>query len=143
MLIKRDILEKIRSGEITLQFRRWTRRTVKPGGTLKTAVGVLGIGAITRTQADDVTDADARRAGFSDAADFRKWLGTMKPGELDRIEVSYVGEDPRRASTGRRSDGGRVGGHRDDVGGHGQAYARRALDSEGDGTDRSISRATG
>lgn len=97
MLIKREVLEKIKSGEITLQFRRWRRRSVKAGGTLKTAVGVLNIGEITPIRAEDVTDADAKRAGFADVQDFLKWLDTMKPGELDRIEVSYGGEDPRIA----------------------------------------------
>ena len=92
MLIKLEVLEKIKSGEITLQFRRWRRRTVKPGGTLKTKVGVLQIGDITPIEAKDVTEADARRAGFTDVPDFLKWLDTMKPGELDRIEVSYKGE---------------------------------------------------
>jgi len=92
MLIKLDVLEKIKSGEITLQFRRWRRRSVKPGGTLKTKVGYLQIGEITPISADDVTDADAARAGLGDRAGFLAWLETMKPGELDRIEVSYLGE---------------------------------------------------
>lgn len=92
MLIKLEVLEKIKSGEITLQFRRWRRRTVKAGGTLKTKVGILQIGAITPITAEDVTDTDVRRAGFRDIADFLKWLDTMKPGELDRIEVGYKGE---------------------------------------------------
>ena len=35
MLLKREVLEAIKRGEITLQFRRWSRPTVKPGGTLK------------------------------------------------------------------------------------------------------------
>ncbi|RDE10305.1 hypothetical protein [Pelagibacterium lacus] len=94
MLIKREVLDKIKAGEITLQFRRWTRRTVRAGGTLKTKVGILQIGAITPISADAVTEADARRAGFADIADFLRWLDTMKPGELDRIEVSYKGELP-------------------------------------------------
>lgn len=97
MLIKRDVLERIRSGEITLQFRRWTRRTVKPGGTLKTKVGILRIGAITPIAPEEVSAADAQRAGFAGVADFLAWLDTMKPGELDRIEVAYGGEDPREA----------------------------------------------
>lgn len=92
MLIKLEILEKIKSGEITLQFRRWQRRTVKAGGTLKTRVGVLQIGAINPIMPENVTEADAQRAGFKDVADFLKWLDTMKPGDLDRIEVSYKGE---------------------------------------------------
>lgn len=91
MLIKLEVLEKIKSGEITLQFRRWKRRSVKPGGTLKTRVGILQIGDITPIAAKDVGEEDAQRAGFADVPDFLKWLDTMKPGELDRIEVSYLG----------------------------------------------------
>ena len=90
MLIKRDVLEKIRSGEITLQFRRWRRRTVRENGTLKTKLGIMQIGAITPISVDEVTDADAARAGLGDRAGFLAWLDTMKPGELDRIEVSWL-----------------------------------------------------
>ena len=97
MLIKLEVLEAIKSGEIDLQFRRWKRRSVKPGGTLKTRVGVLSIGEITPIEPQDVTDTDAKRAGFADVPDFLAWLDTMKPGTLDRIEVAYLGEDPRIA----------------------------------------------
>ena len=93
MLIKLDVLEAIRRGEVTLQFRRWTRPSVKAGGTLKTKVGLLRIGRIDEMNPADVTLADARKAGFRDIADFQRWLGTMKQGPLfHRIEVSYIGE---------------------------------------------------
>lgn len=93
MLIKRDVLEAIKRGEITLQFRRWTRPSVKPGGTLKTRAGLLRIGRIDEMSPDAVTEADARKAGFKDVPEFRKWLGTMKQGPLfHRIEVSFLGE---------------------------------------------------
>ena len=93
MLIKLDVLEAIRRGETTLQFRRWTRPSVKAGGTLKTKVGLLRIGRIDEMNPADVTAADARKAGFKDLAEFNKWLGTMKQGPLfHRIEVSYIGE---------------------------------------------------
>lgn len=93
MLIKREVLEDIRAGRIDLQFRRWTRPTVRAGGTLKTKLGLLRIGAITDMSPDAVSEVDARRAGFKDIADFRRWLGTMKQGALfQRIEVSW-GED--------------------------------------------------
>lgn len=97
MLIKREILERIRAGEITLQFRRWKRRTVKPGGTLRTAVGVLRIGAITPVGEAALSDRDACMAGFADAAALRAWLASGKAGELERIEISWLGEDPRAA----------------------------------------------
>ena len=93
MLLKRELLEEIKTGKVDLVFRRWSRPSVKAGGTLKTKVGLLQIGAITDMDPADVSEADAKRAGFADVADFRKWLDTMKPGHLfQRIEVGYVGE---------------------------------------------------
>ena len=93
MLLKRELLEEIKAGKVDLVFRRWNRPSVKPGGTLKTKVGLLRIGAITDMNPADVSEADARRAGFRDVADFRKWLDTMKPGHLfQRIEVRFLGE---------------------------------------------------
>lgn len=93
MLIKLEVLEAIKAGDITLQFRRWTRPSVRAGGTLKTKVGLLKIGRVDEMRPEDVTAADAKRAGFKDVADFRKWLDTMKQGPLfHRIEVSYLGE---------------------------------------------------
>ena len=95
MLIKLETLEAIKRGAITLQFRRWTRPSVKAGGTLKTRVGLLGIGRIDEMNPEDVTAADARKAGFADLPAFRAWLNTMKQGPLfHRIEVSYIGEPP-------------------------------------------------
>ena len=92
MLLKLEVLEAIKRGEITLQFRRWSRPSVKPGGTLKTKVGLLKIGKMTEVDPAEVTAADARRAGFADVADFQRWLKTMKEGPIfQRIEVSYLG----------------------------------------------------
>jgi len=93
MLLKLEVLEAIKRGDITLQFRRWTRPSVKPGGTLKTKIGLLKIGRIDEMKPSEVTLADARRAGFTDLADFDSWLRSMKEGPLfHRIEVSYLGE---------------------------------------------------
>ena len=95
MLIRQAVLAQIRDGAVTQQFRRWTRPTVKPGGTLKTKVGLLQIGRIDDMSPSAVSEADARKAGFKDVAEFNKWLGTMKEGPLfQRIEVSYLGEAP-------------------------------------------------
>ena len=95
MLIKREVLEDIKAGVITLQFRRWTRPSVKPGGTLKTKVGLLQIGRIDEMRPEDVTLADARRAGFADLGEFNAWLAGMKQGPLfHRIEVSYLSGPP-------------------------------------------------
>ena len=93
MLLKLEVLEAIKAGTITLQFRRWSRPSVKAGGTLKTKIGLLKIGRIDDLRPEDVALKDARAAGFKDLADFNRWLGTMKEGPLfQRIEVSYLGE---------------------------------------------------
>ena len=93
MLLKLALLEQIKAGKVDLVFRRWSRPSVKPGGTLKTRLGLLSIGAITDMDPDAVTSAEAQRAGFKDVAEFRAWLDTMKPGHLfQRIEVSFAEE---------------------------------------------------
>ena len=93
MLLKAQLLEQIKAGDVDLIFRRWNRPTVKAGGTLKTKIGLLSIKAIDDMAPEDVTEAEAQRAGFKDVADFRAWLDTMKPGHLfQRIEVGYLGE---------------------------------------------------
>ena len=88
MMIKLEVLEAIRRGDIDLQFRRWSRPTVKSGGTLKTRIGMMKIGRVDEMSPEDVTEAEARRAGFKDVADFRRWLDTMKQGPIfQRIEI--------------------------------------------------------
>jgi hypothetical protein len=95
MLLKREILEAIRAGAIDLQFRRWSRPTVRPGGTLRTPLGLLHIGRIDDLLPAEVTAADAARAGFADLPAFHRWLATMKPGaRFQRIEVSWAGDQP-------------------------------------------------
>ncbi|MDV3250548.1 hypothetical protein DevBK_04290 [Devosia sp. BK] len=90
MLLKLALLEDIKAGKIDVIFRRWNRPTVRTGGTLKTKFGQLSIVSVTDMSADEVTDRDAKRAGFTDVADFRKWLDTMKEGSIfQRIEVKF------------------------------------------------------
>ena len=43
MLLTRATLEAIAADTVTLAFRRWRRPTVRTGGTLTTAVGMLSI----------------------------------------------------------------------------------------------------
>ena len=93
MLLKLEVLEAIQRGEIDLQFRRWTRPSVRAGGTLKTRLGTLSIGRMDEMRPEDVTETDARRAGFADLDAFGRWLATMKQGPLfHRIEVSFPPE---------------------------------------------------
>lgn len=93
MLLKRDLLEEIKAGRVDVIFRRWSRPSVKAGGTLKTKVGLLAIKSMDEMSPHDVGAADARRAGFADVEAFHRWLETMKAGEyFHRIVVRYLGE---------------------------------------------------
>ncbi len=96
MLIKRAQLDAIVRGEIGLAFRRWQRATVKAGGTLKTAVGVLAIDSVDRVTMSSITAADARKAGFEGRATLLAELKT-RDGSIYRIALRYIGDDPRIA----------------------------------------------
>lgn len=97
MLFKRAVLEKIARGEVTLAFRRWRRPTVKAGGRLRTAAGVLAIEAVEPVAAQGIAAAEARRAGFADLAGLRAELAKGREGTLYRIEFRLAGDDPRVA----------------------------------------------
>ena len=97
MLFKADFLAGIAAGTVTLAFRRWQRPTVRPGGTLRTAVGVLEIRAVDVVDSAAINDADARRAGFSGRADLLAALAEHTERAVYRIEFALAGADPRIA----------------------------------------------
>lgn len=99
MLIKRAVLDAIATGEIDLVFRRWKRPTVKAGGTLRTAVGMLDIVDVAVVDEAAITDSEARRAGFGSAGELRADLGRRDDPDRRtyRVQVRPGGEDPREA----------------------------------------------
>lgn len=97
MLFKRAFLDGIASGAITLAFRRWTRPTVRSGGTLKTAAGLLAIESVERVSREAITEAEARRAGYPSLAALVAELDARDKGEVYRIELRLAGPDPRIA----------------------------------------------
>jgi hypothetical protein len=94
VILKYAELQAIKSGDVTLAFRRWVRPTVKTGGTLKTAVGVLAIDRVARVERSEITREDATAAGFGSLSELLAALDT-RDGELYRIEVRFAGADPR------------------------------------------------
>ena len=95
MLFKAPVLAAIAEGKVDLAFRRWRKPTVKAGGTLTTPVGVLAIDAIAVVAPEAISDADAVRAGYADAAEALTALEGEAP--IHRIAFRLIGEDPRRA----------------------------------------------
>ncbi len=105
MIFERRFLEGIRAGTITLAFRRWRRPTVKAGGTLLTAVGQLSIDAVDRIRPDQISDDDARRAGYSGREDLFVELNRRGEGDLYRIVLGRLVPDPRVALRERPAEG--------------------------------------
>jgi hypothetical protein len=96
MLLNRATLDGIAGGRITLVFRRWRRPTVRGGGSLRTAIGVLAIRSVDRIAPGDISESDARRAGAASRAALLSELNGRE-GDLYRIAVRVAGADPRIA----------------------------------------------
>jgi hypothetical protein len=97
VLFKRGTLEGIERGDVTLAFRRWKRPTVKSGGRVRTALGVVRIGTIDLTDAAGLTERDARASGFASQAALRKMLGPENGDPVYRIELAGIDPDERVA----------------------------------------------
>jgi hypothetical protein len=84
-------------GSVTLAFRRWRRPAAKAGGRQRTPVGELAIDAVDPVDVGEVTEHDARRAGYADRAELLSELARHPEGTLYRIELHLAGPDPRIA----------------------------------------------
>lgn len=89
------VLDAIRDGRVDLAFRRWERGRVLPGSRIRTAVGVLEVGAVEVVERSALGDEEARRAGFGSRDDLLAMLDKRGRGEIHRIELRYAGADPR------------------------------------------------
>jgi hypothetical protein len=96
MLIKKAVLDAIRRGDVGVLFRTWKRPTVRTGGTLKTAAGVIAIEQVEIVDPATLTARDAKAAGLASLAELRECTAGRE-GTLYRIRVRFAGEDPRIA----------------------------------------------
>ncbi|MDF2810846.1 MAG: hypothetical protein K0S56_1877 [Microvirga sp.] len=94
MLFKKRVLDRIKTRDVTLAFRRWTRPTVRSGGSLRTAIGVLAIDNVVAVEPKDISGEEARRAGYVSRGALLADLGDGD-GRFYRIEFHLAGPDPR------------------------------------------------
>jgi hypothetical protein len=97
VLFRGEFLDGLQRGHITLAFRRWRRPSVKSGGTLLTAVGLLHIGDISAVALEDISKADAQRAGYDSRESLVRELNERDEGSVYRIELGPLEADPRVA----------------------------------------------
>ena len=95
MLFKQASLDKIARNEVTLAFRRWKRPTVKAGSRVRTASGVVRIGAISVVETSALAPSDAIAAGFASLAALRQMLGPDDGTPVYRIELNGIEADAR------------------------------------------------
>ncbi len=103
MILSKRFRDGIVAGDVTLAFRRWKRPRVRPGTRMRTPSGIVEIDSVEVVQPRDVTEADARAAGFGSREALFRVLdggrrgGRAAEGEIHRIELHYGGPDPRVA----------------------------------------------
>jgi hypothetical protein len=93
VLFRQDALDRIRGGRVSVVFRRWKRARVRAGTRLRTMIGLIEIRTVAQVAAVD--DADARLAGYDDAAALRADIPGDPAYPLFRMEVGFAGPDPR------------------------------------------------
>lgn len=97
MLFTKELWAGLADGSVQVAFRRWKRPTVRAGGTLRSPAGVLTIDEVRAIEPDDITDADAVRAGHADRQAVLDALPTGGDRTLYRIAFHRSGDDPRVA----------------------------------------------
>lgn len=104
MLLKRQTLDGIVDGTVTLAFRRWPRSRVRAGSRFTSAAGVVAVEQVERIRIADITSEDARRAGCASRDALIKDLKAFGRGSVYRIRLSWAGADPRVALRAQTTD---------------------------------------
>ena len=97
VLFPERLHEPIRSGRVTVAFRRWKRPTVSEGGTLQTPGGLLHVDELTAIDETDIVARDAVAAGCRDVDEVIDALHEAEGRTLYRIRFHRIGDDPRVA----------------------------------------------
>ncbi|WP_114749717.1 ASCH domain-containing protein [Pleomorphovibrio marinus] len=95
MLFKKAHLQGIKSGSISLAFRKWKKASIKKGTLLKTSLGLVEIVDITTIEEKELSRDDAMKAGFESKEPLLKSLGPNHVGIIFKIQVRYHSADPR------------------------------------------------
>ena len=91
MLFRTKDLDAIFAGKVTTAFRRWKRPTVKAGGTVRTARGLVAIDQIDEIDPATLTEADAAAANYPNLAQLQAMFESQE-GTCYRIALHPGGE---------------------------------------------------
>jgi hypothetical protein len=108
VLIERRSRDGIIDGSITVLFRQWRRPQVVAGRRYRTSAGILEMQTVEVISLAEITEPDARAAGFESAAELAANLPLPPDVPVYRLRFHRVaGPDPRDvlASTDELTDG--------------------------------------
>ena len=95
MLFKIKTLQGIKSGNLSLAFRKWKKPSVKQGTLLKTAVGQIQVDTISEIYENQISPSDAIQAGYNSLEELITILRSRPEGNIYKIKVAYHSPDPR------------------------------------------------
>ena len=91
-LFQKRFHEGLVKGTVTLSFRLWDKARVKPHGRYRVhPIGVVEVSSVRKCRLQDISEADARAAGFSGLAELIEYMRPVARGELkDSTEVFCI-----------------------------------------------------
>lgn len=95
MLFKEVHLHGIKSGVVSLAFRKWEKAAIKKGTLLKTAIGLVEIVDLSTISENKITSQDALKAGFESKEQLLKSLRQNDEAYIYKIKVRFHSADPR------------------------------------------------
>ncbi|TWT73756.1 ASCH domain protein [Posidoniimonas polymericola] len=107
LLFKKKFLEPIRAGRKTQTIRLWSHRRMRAGQqSYIPGIGPIEVTEVAEVRLEELTDQDALRDGFADAAALRQELELIYGDKLAAGYSAYrvrfrVGEPTGRAAGGR------------------------------------------
>jgi hypothetical protein len=92
MQFKKELRDRVRSGEITCSIRIWQSPRVKVGGTYPLSPGRIMVDSIMEMSLSDVTPELARRSGFKGLVDLLKTAKHGKGMRVFYVTFHYLGD---------------------------------------------------
>lgn len=100
LLFQKRFHAGLKSGTVTVTYRHWQTARVKPKGRYRChPIGVLEVDEVTQVTSADITQGDARLAGFDSRSDLLSYLSRGRKlsddSKLFRIAFHYGGDGDR------------------------------------------------
>lgn len=104
LLFQKRFHEGLRAGSVTLTFRRWASARVRSGGRYRChPIGVLEVDDVRVVKVAEISEADARKAGFASRAALIAYMRSASEAPLTpatsvyRVALHHAGDEDRIA----------------------------------------------